>query len=157
VESGVQARGGLGRRIESALRRALRAGASCAIAVGADAPHLGRRPLLRAAALLRRAEVVLGPARDGGYYLIGARRLRGRWFSGIDWGGPKVLAQTLQRLGRENAQVRLLAPDSDIDDLKGLRRLRRALSRSAALRRRLRATAPLLGRARLPTPSRRRT
>jgi hypothetical protein len=157
VRSGLQARGGLGRRIEAALRRALRAGASCAIAIGADAPHLGRLPLLRAAALLKGAEVVLGPARDGGYYLIGARRVEGRWFSGIDWGSRRVLAQTVARLRRERVGVRLLRRGSDIDDLAQVRRLRRALRRSAALRRRLRATTPLLLGAGSLIPSRRET
>jgi hypothetical protein len=139
------------------LRRTLEKGASCAIAIGADAPHLGRRPLLRAAALLRRSEVVLGPARDGGYYLIGARRVRRRWFSGIDWGTSRVLGQTLERLRRERVGVRLLGPGSDIDTLASLRRLERMLRRSSALRRRLRATAPLLRRAGLTTLSRRGT
>jgi rSAM/selenodomain-associated transferase 1 len=143
--TGVQAPGNLGRRIDAALRRRLADGAPCALAIGADSPHLGEDALRRALRCLGRCEVVLGPAEDGGYYLIGARRVDRRWFEGVDWGTGRVLRQTLARLRRGRARVALVGQGYDLDTVDSLRRLRRALSRSAALRRRLPATRRLLG------------
>ncbi|MEE9218168.1 MAG: TIGR04282 family arsenosugar biosynthesis glycosyltransferase [Acidobacteriota bacterium] len=141
---GVQARGGLGRRIEMALRGTLRRGCSCAVAIGSDSPHLGAMPLRRALRSLERCDAVLGPARDGGYYLIGLRQLRRRWFEGIDWGTSKVLGQSLTRLRADGLRVALLDPAADLDTPESLRELQGAMVRSAALRRRLRFTGRIL-------------
>ncbi len=161
VAGGTQAAGHLGRRIESALRRALAGGAACAVAVGADAPHVGWRVLESARRRLGRAEVVLGPAQDGGYFLIGTRRLEPRWFEGIAWGTGRVLRQSLLRMRRSRARVALLAPSYDLDTPASVARLASQMRRSATLRRSLPATRRAL--ARLPgaglgawTPSRRR-
>jgi glycosyltransferase A (GT-A) superfamily protein (DUF2064 family) len=73
VETLLQGEGDLGARIERVLRAAL-ADAPFAIAIGADAPALPRRLLEAARDVLQRADEVLGPADDGGFYLLGLRR-----------------------------------------------------------------------------------
>lgn len=156
LESGVQARGPLGRRIEAALRRALASGARCAVAVGSDSPHLGAGPAEQARRRLRSADAVLGPAADGGYYLIGVRRLERAWFEGIDWGTSRVLRQSLARMRRSGARPALLAVAYDLDTARSLERLARALRRSRRLRLRLPATRRLLGRLGIGAPEGRR-
>jgi hypothetical protein len=144
IATGVQERGDLGRRMETAMRRALDSGASCVVIIGADAPHLGARPAQISRRLLRNTEVVLGPAEDGGSYLIAARRLGRGWFKHIRWGTARVLRQSLSRLRRAGASVSLLAGSYDLDTVESLARLSRDLSRSALLRRRLPATIQAL-------------
>ncbi len=144
MRCGIQTTGGLGKRIESALRRRLDAGAECALAIGSDSPHIGREPLRRARTRLRHADVVLGPALDGGYYLVGVRQVRHRWFQGIRWGTARVLRQTLSKLRMDSARVHLLERAQDLDTPANLRELEKRLRRSPALGRRLRFTKRVL-------------
>jgi glycosyltransferase A (GT-A) superfamily protein (DUF2064 family) len=65
---------------------------------------------------LNRVDVVLGPAMDGGYYLVGCRRYLPELFSGIDWSGPHVLRQTVERLPAE-VGFSVLPPWYDVDTL----------------------------------------
>ena len=93
-----QGRGDLGDRMYRAFKRALRSHSS-AVLIGSDCPALGPADLRAAARALREgADAVLAPAEDGGYPLIGLRRVSRRLFDGIAWGGPRVLAQTRRRL-----------------------------------------------------------
>ena len=72
------------------------------VLVGADIPELGPRHVADAFAALGRAEAVLGPARDGGYWLIGLRRgaraLPARALAGVRWSGPHALADSAASL-----------------------------------------------------------
>ena len=117
----------LGDRLFLGLREAARA-ADYVAAVGSDHPSL---PLKRAEEAFRAleggADVVLGPAEDGGYYLVGTSRrcLHRRIFEGIEWSTEKVLDQTLDRcreLGLEAVQLPLGADVDTPDDLTGLAR-----------------------------------
>lgn len=83
--------------------------------VGSDCPGMDADYLARAAAALDRADVVLGPAMDGGYVLIGARRLAPEVFEGIAWGTSAVLAETTQRLRGLGLRWAELPPLRDID------------------------------------------
>jgi rSAM/selenodomain-associated transferase 1 len=85
------------------------------IAVGSDSPTLPLAFLEQAFEELKKADVVLGPATDGGYYLIGCRRCTPALFTGIEWGGSAVLRQTVERLGAHT--LALLPPWYDIDTL----------------------------------------
>jgi rSAM/selenodomain-associated transferase 1 len=67
--------------------------------------------------------VVLGPADDGGYYLIGLKQAHRRLFEGIDWSTDRVLEQTLERAAELRLDVRLLPAGYDVDDRATLRRL----------------------------------
>lgn len=97
---------------------ALDAGLACAervLLVGSDCPHLDAQYLHGAAAALDDSDIVLGPALDGGYVLIGARRISETVFEGVTWGSDRVLAQTLSRVEQLGWSVATLEPRRDID------------------------------------------
>jgi len=133
-----QGRGNLGERMYRALRRH-----PGALLIGSDCPAL-RPSDLRAAlrALRAGADAVLSPAEDGGYPLIGLRRVSRRLFDGISWGSARVLEQTrrrLARLGWRWTELRTLWDVDRPDDVARLRRsglLSRARRPSAASRKR---------------------
>lgn len=95
-----------------------------AIAIGADCPDLSYQHIQNAFNKLREKDVVLGPASDGGYYLIGLKQSPSSFyesavirnlFQGIDWSTPYVFEQTMQKIQRlalTSAQLEML---SDID------------------------------------------
>ena len=97
VKLRAQPEGDLGRRMLAALESALADG-DRALLVGCDCPALTADDLAEAFAALADHDVVLGPAEDGGYVLVGARRVSPVLFDGIEWGGPRVLHQTRGRL-----------------------------------------------------------
>lgn len=89
--------GDLGARMAHALETTL-ADAEFVVLIGTDCPVLDEQYLAQAcAALANGADVVLGPAEDGGYVLIGLRRFDPAVFAGVSWGTPAVLEQTRQR------------------------------------------------------------
>lgn len=92
--------------------------------VGSDCPVLDAAYLQAASDALREVEVVLGPAEDGGYVLIGARSVDARWFEGVQWGGSKVLADTVSRLRQTNTRYTLLPQLWDVDRPQDVRRWR---------------------------------
>ncbi len=113
----------LGERMARALARGLEAGFELAMLRGSDTPDLPGRVVLEARDVLasRRADVALGPAADGGYYLVGLRKPRPDLFRGLAWSGPLVLEETLDRARRLSLSVHLLPEWHDIDDFGGLR------------------------------------
>jgi rSAM/selenodomain-associated transferase 1 len=115
----LQGGGGLGVRMQRQTVQARREGAAAVVLIGSDLPTLGPGDLLAAFEGLERADVVLGPAHDGGYWLIGLRQPCAALFAGaagpIGWGGDRVLEQTLAAARRAGRQVLLLAERSDLD------------------------------------------
>src|SRR5687768_1977750 len=93
-------------------------------AIGVDDPTLPRELIDHAFSLLDSVEWVVGPATDGGYYLIGCRALSFDCsvFDGIAWGTSSVLAATLERIGKLQATVALLPERFDIDTVADLER-----------------------------------
>lgn len=96
-----QESGDIGRRMAGAFASAFRDGAERAVLVGTDVPGLTAPILYRAFRELESRDLVLGPAEDGGYYLIGLQRsaferASTRLFSGVSWGTGEVLDQTLR-------------------------------------------------------------
>jgi glycosyltransferase A (GT-A) superfamily protein (DUF2064 family) len=81
---------------------------------------------------LDRADLVLGPATDGGYYLVGSSGQLPPIFENINWGQPTVLSETISRLTKSDCRLALLPPWYDVDTLNDWRALRGHL---AALRR----------------------
>ncbi len=115
-----QAQGDLGARMEAAFGSAFREGAERAVIVGSDLPALSTGLLRRAFAVLDGSDAVVGPARDGGYYLLGLRRPIEGLFSGIRWSTPEVLGATLGRLRAAGAEPVLLEELADVDTVEDL-------------------------------------
>ena len=118
-----QGEGDLGERMqrafESALMRAARA-----ILVGSDIPALSARYLRDAdRALVRGNKVVIGPAEDGGYVLIGLSRCDPELFRDIPWGGPDVMAETRRRIAAIAWRSSELPVLWDVDQPEDLERL----------------------------------
>lgn len=116
----------LGRRMHHALTRALRGGGS-AVLIGSDCPALTPAVLNNAFAVLRDgADVVLVPALDGGYVLIGMRRSAARLFQAVRWGSERVLMQTRRRLRQLNLTCVELPALADVDTPTDLLRMKRS-------------------------------
>ena len=115
VEAFPQAGASLGERMANALERALGRGYEPAILIGTDCPYLGPRHLRAAARLLRDADICLGPALDGGYYLVGVRRLHRGIFDGMAWGSPHTLAATVAQIVKLGLTYRLGPELPDVD------------------------------------------
>ena len=90
-----QGKGDLGERMERAVCVAFDERSAEVVVIGGDCPQLTAEHLVAAFAALDRHDAIIGPAADGGYYLIGMRRSFPALFRGIRWGGSEVLAQTL--------------------------------------------------------------
>lgn len=104
-------------------------------AIGSDHPDLPPSRVAEAFARLEAGEaVVLGPAADGGYYLIAVRSevLRRELFDGIDWSTPRVLEQTVRRCRELGIEPSLLEPWADVDQPEDLRRLAASLTAGGA-------------------------
>lgn len=94
------------------------------VIVGSDSPTLPASLLQEAFLKLEETDAVLGPAVDGGYYLIGLRQLIPEMFADIQWSQENVLFETINRLQNRNHSFSLLTPWYDIDSLADLRFLR---------------------------------
>ena len=111
----VQQRGAnLGERMHYAIAEGL-ARAGRVVLVGSDCPSISRQYLADSLGALERAPLVLGPAMDGGYVLIGARHISTQIFAGVNWGSGSVLAQTKDRLQQIGWDWATLDPLPDID------------------------------------------
>jgi len=124
----VQVGDDLGARLRHAFARAFASGARTVIAIGADCPELDAADLQDAAAALRRCDVVIGPARDGGYTLIGLRAPAPALFRGIPWSTGGVLTATLRRARAAKLRVRRLRELEDVDDAASWRRHRERIA-----------------------------
>jgi rSAM/selenodomain-associated transferase 1 len=116
-----------GPRLGAAMASAVNQGNGPAVLIGADSPEIDL-PLLEAAfATLHANDVVLGPANDGGYYLIGMNRYHPELFADIHWSTDTVLAETEAVARHSNLTVGHVLPLSDLDyfaDLQALARRR---------------------------------
>lgn len=113
-----QGPGDLGVRMARALRRA---GPGPAVLVGSDIPDLDADTVARALSALGEADLVFGPAADGGFYLVGARhpgRVFGpgsRVFRGVTWSTPRTLAETRASVP-PHSRVALIRTLEDLDE-----------------------------------------
>ncbi len=115
LELQVQSGADLGERMQRALEHAL-GHAHAALLVGTDCPFLEPEDLREAAgALGAGADAVIGPAEDGGYYLIGVRRSDSEVFSDIEWGSERVLDATREKFHALDWQWQELATRCDVD------------------------------------------
>src|SRR5579872_7013033 len=110
-----QSAGDLGQRLCTFLRQEIAGGADAVVVIGTDSPTLPVAYVEQAFAELARADVVLGPATDGGYYLVGCGGRVPPIFDAISWGGHRVLGETVARLRDPTWRLALLPPWYDVD------------------------------------------
>jgi hypothetical protein len=111
-----QVEGDLGRRMNQALIGAFHRGGHPVLLIGTDCPALTAHLLQKAMDLLENHDLVLGPAQDGGYYLIGMKAPQPALFPpDLPWGTDQVLEETLRAADRQGLQAALLETLPDID------------------------------------------
>jgi rSAM/selenodomain-associated transferase 1 len=113
----------LGERMDRCFSEVFSAGVNRAILIGSDVPDLSMAIIDEAFASLQGADIVIGPALDGGYYLIGFTKdnFTPGVFRGLPWGTETVLQQTIDRLKNLRRTFHLLPTWEDIDTLKDLK------------------------------------
>lgn len=129
IELVPQVDGDLGARMSAAIDAAFVEGCARVVVIGTDTPHIRVAALEAAFDALTRVDCVIGPAQDGGYWLIGLRARRPELLTGIEWSTPRVLQQTLERVRALDLASELLAPDFDVDGAADLSRLRDSIAR----------------------------
>ncbi len=110
----LQSQGDLGAKMSHALSQSTDE-YQASIIVGSDCPAIDSHYIEASINALSDQDLVIGPASDGGYVLIGTKRGSLPVFDGIDWGTEQVLHQTLQKVVQSELRVRLLAELNDID------------------------------------------
>jgi len=116
-----QSKGNLGKRMLDALNDVFTVGYGQAIIIGTDIPNLTAEILTLAFQLLDQSDVVIGPTFDGGYYLIGMRKVHSEIFANIAWSTPVVMMQTLQAVADLRLSISILPTLMDIDTEEDLR------------------------------------
>ncbi len=110
----LQSGGHLGERLSEAFSNELET-ADRVIVIGSDCAELKTRHLRQASEALNHSDVVIGPARDGGYYLIGLSKFIPGLFEKMPWSEPELLERSLDYLKGKNYTYKLLETLSDID------------------------------------------
>ncbi len=116
---------GLGKRMENAFVRSFSDGLEKALIVGSDIPDLAPEVIDEAFEALDKSDAVIGPATDGGYYLIGFNKTSFLpvIFRGIKWGSGSVFRETMDIFRNFGSRVHILPEWQDVDTLKDLRSL----------------------------------
>jgi rSAM/selenodomain-associated transferase 1 len=105
----------LGERMAHAFARSFEAGMDKVVLIGTDCPTLLSQHLNEAFEALNKSDLVLGPATDGGYYLIGMTRRSDYLFEGITWSTSQVLSATVNVASQHGLTTTLLQELDDID------------------------------------------
>jgi rSAM/selenodomain-associated transferase 1 len=105
----------LGQRMADFFEGEFEQGSERVVLIGSDAPSLDPSHITSAFLCLEANDVVLGPATDGGYYLVGARSPLPPIFHGPEWGSARVLAQTIEQLRDTKLRLAVLPPWYDVD------------------------------------------
>lgn len=116
----IQSGGDLGRRMKAAFQHAFSNHYRSVMIVGSDCFELTTSHLEKAMAALDSSEAVLGPAHDGGYYLLGMTKMLAPLFVNKEWSSSSVLSQTTDELQSMNVSFTLLETLHDIDNEEDL-------------------------------------
>lgn len=122
-----QAAGDLGVRLKEFFQTAFRAGAERVVAIGSDCPAMSAAIGKQAFEQLRSQPAVIGPATDGGYYLIGLSHPELGVFEGIAWSTPAAREQTLERIASAGLSCGQLEALTDLDEVESLPQIEREL------------------------------
>ena len=115
----------IGSKMANAFQELFDSGVKKAILIGTDIPDISQTIITQAFNELDRNDIVLAPAQDGGYYLIGFNNntYYPAVFEGINWSTPMVLQETLDIINKKNFRYYLLPELNDIDTLEDLKNL----------------------------------
>ena len=116
-----QGRGGLGTRMAQAFSQAFNQGKNRVVIVGSDCPGINEATVRTAFDLLGQFDLVLGPANDGGYYLIGLRQEETKLFENVPWGTAAVIDRTLEIANQLGLRWVKVEPLDDVDRAKDIK------------------------------------
>lgn len=119
-EKRVQPAGDLGEKMQATFATAFDEGYTSVVIIGSDCLQLTSKIILDAYQKLEKSDVVIGPALDGGYYLLGMKRLHRQLFQNKRWSTEHVFPDTIQDIEKLHLSYALLPPLSDIDHLEDL-------------------------------------
>lgn len=114
----LQTEGNLGDKMKAAFEESFAAGFEKVIIVGSDCAEINEKDVLKAEQLLDQNDIVFGPALDGGYYLLGMKKMTTSVFENKPWSETHLLETTLNELQEKNITFALLDPKSDVDYLE---------------------------------------
>lgn len=114
----------LGEKMENSFRDLFKKGFLRIIIIGVDSPTLPVEYIARAFDELNKADLVLGPSTDGGYYLIGMKEKVSSVFTSVEWGSENVLLQTEKLIKKHGIKLSLLPVHYDVDTKENLRFLK---------------------------------
>lgn len=127
LKTRVQAPGDLGEKMRAECNGLLNDYRSVII-IGTDCPGIDARILEQCISLLKTNDVVIGPAEDGGYYLVGMRQCTDVLFRNMEWGSGRVLSETRKRLHKSRLRYACLECLYDVDRPTDVRRMKRSLA-----------------------------
>ena len=110
----------LGNRMENAFKNTFAKGYKKVVIVGTDCPELDKNILEQAFIQLNDFDLVIGPATDGGYYLLGMKKLHSFLFKSMEWSTSKVFNDTISACHKNQINYFLLPKLSDLDEEKDL-------------------------------------
>ncbi len=115
IKKKTQADGDLGQKMASAFREVFAGGYAGAVIIGSDCYELSRQILQEALDVLGSKEIVIGPAKDGGYYLLGMRFPVKNLFGGITWSTGTVCEETIRQVSENDYTYGILPVLRDVD------------------------------------------
>jgi hypothetical protein len=135
----------LGARMKQAMQEAFTQGAGNVLLTGTDLPTLPRTHLVEALTLITHHAVVLGPTTDGGYYLVGLRKMIPEVFQGIAWSTASVCAETKKKVEAAGLSLGLLPECRDLDTLEDLKHFIARCGKDRAMTTRTEGALRLIG------------
>lgn len=122
----------LGERLYQAFCDGQENGGTRMVIIGSDAPDLPKALIRQAFVKLASHDLVIGPSRDGGYYLVGLNRPHKELFDRIPWSTEKVFKCTIQRAQKKKLRIAILRKWSDVDRPEDLINLKKRLQKSVS-------------------------
>jgi uncharacterized protein len=111
----------LGEKMYNAFKKVIDRGSTKTIIVGTDIPDISSDDIQKAFQALNNSDVVIGPAKDGGYYLLGMKKLYRSFFTGIEWSKDTVFKKTLEKINSLDLSYSMLPELIDIDTEEDLK------------------------------------
>ncbi|MBC7628616.1 TIGR04282 family arsenosugar biosynthesis glycosyltransferase, partial [Ferruginibacter sp.] len=116
----IQSGNDLGEKMKNAFVQLFKSGYKRVVIIGTDCPGINENILKTAFGEFNNSDVVIGPATDGGYYLLGMKEMHNDLFEKIDWSTSTVLPSTKERCNKSNLSYSLVTALSDVDEEKDL-------------------------------------